>query len=365
MRKQRLAEALGEGLAARHTARLCVPRAGQSRELGNSASRGGSCDDERYSMDIDILLWLQDLRVAAGSAVEHAFVLLSSLSINMFVLLVPFGIYWCFDKARGFLAIASFAMANTFNQFVKNTATIYRPWIRDVRIQPSAEALGEATGYSFPSGHTVTAATTIGSLGWAWRKRVWPLVLAVVYVLLVAFSRNFLGCHTPQDVIVALVESCVAIWFVSLLIAWVDAGEGRDLAVLIVGLVLVAAFLVYAYVKPYPTDYVDGNLLVDPAKMTVDCFKAGGGCAGFLVGWFMERRLVGFSTEGIGAKQRVVRLVIGLVVALLSYAVIGKVLTASLGEFAASLLRYSLTFFSAVFLAPATFQLVEKRAFSK
>ncbi|MBP3884825.1 MAG: phosphatase PAP2 family protein [Olsenella sp.] len=316
-------------------------------------------------MDIDILLWLQDLRLAAGPAVEHAFVLLSSLSINALFLLVPFGIYWCFDKAKGFLAIASFAMANASNQLVKNTATVYRPWIRDARIQPAAEALGEATGYSFPSGHTVTATTTIGALGWAWRKRVWPLVLTVLYVLLVAFSRNFLGCHTPQDVLVALVESCLVIWFTSRLITWVDAAEGRDLIVLVAGLVLVVAFLVYVTVKPYPIDYVDGKLLVDPAKMTVDCFKAGGCAAGFLVGWFMERRLVGFSTEGIGAKQRVLRFVVGAVVVLLFHLVIGKAFSAFLGEFAAPLLRYGLTFFCAVFLAPLAFSLVEKRAFSK
>lgn len=316
-------------------------------------------------MDIDALLWLQDVRAAAGPAVEHAFVLLSSLSINALFLLVPFGIYWCLDKAKGLLAIASFAMANVCNQLIKNTATVYRPWIRDARIQPSAEALAEATGYSFPSGHTVTATTTIGSLGWAWRKRVWPLVLAALYVLLVAFSRNFLGCHTPQDVIVALAESCMVIWLSSLLIVWVDAAQGRDLIVLVVGLVIVVAFLVYVSVKPYPMDYVDGNLLVDPAKMTVDCFKAGGGCAGFLVGWFMERRLVGFSTEGIGARERGVRIAVGVVVVLLAHVVIGGALTSVAGAFVASFLRYGLTFFSAVFVTPATFQLVEKRAFSK
>lgn len=36
--------------------------------------------------------------------------------------------------------------------------------------------------------------------------------------------------------------------------------------------------LLYISLKPYPTDYVDGKLIVNPAKMVLDGYKDTGPC---------------------------------------------------------------------------------------
>ena len=73
------------------------------------------------------------------------------------------------------------------NGFLKVTACVYRPWIRDARIVPDSAALAEATGYSFPSGHSMNGASLYG--GGAIRKelpRARRIVLGVIVALIAA-----------------------------------------------------------------------------------------------------------------------------------------------------------------------------------
>jgi membrane-associated phospholipid phosphatase len=62
------------------------------------------------------------------------------------------------------------------------------------------------TSYSFPSGHTTTAAAFYGMLAillWQAHHRRWAL-LSGVWVFAVAFSRVYLGAHYPSDVLGSL-----------------------------------------------------------------------------------------------------------------------------------------------------------------
>ena len=281
-------------------------------------------------------------------------------------MMIPCIIYWCFDKKTGVFAMFCFGTGNFVNQFIKNTACVYRPWINEPALKPAVDALDGATGYSFPSGHTVSAATVAGAIGWAWRKK-WPavFVFCILYILAVGFSRNYLGVHTPQDVLVALLESIVIIAAIGPFVKWVDGAPNRDILVVAVGLAISAAFLVYATYKPYPMDYVNGELLVNPRDMLIDCYRSAGMLAGMLVGWFCERRYVGFETDNCTAAVRVVRAVIGVVLSLSMYAVVGSFTVNVLGSLQGGLIKMFITLLTAAFLAPGISQAIEKNFLAK
>ena len=123
-------------------------------------------------------------------------------------------------------------------------------------------------------------------------------------------SRLYFTVHTPQDVLVGALGTLVLAFAISKLCDWVDKKDNRDIIVLAAATVLVIALLCYVALKTYPEDYVDGQLLVDPAKMAVDSFKDPGRFYGIILGWFIERRFIKFRTEGT-ISQKVMRALIG------------------------------------------------------
>ena len=78
------------------------------------------------------------------------------------LILLPALIYWCIDKKKGFFILTATSACLVVNSVIKLTACVYRPWIRDPRITPAGDAIKEATGYSFPSGHTAAAGPMLG-----------------------------------------------------------------------------------------------------------------------------------------------------------------------------------------------------------
>jgi undecaprenyl-diphosphatase len=76
------------------------------------------------------------------------------------------------------------------------------------RPRPPGEALVAASGYSFPSGHTLSSTATYGLLALvAWRSRLAlavrriAVVAGVTLPVLVGLSRIALGVHYPTDVV--------------------------------------------------------------------------------------------------------------------------------------------------------------------
>ncbi len=82
------------------------------------------------------------------------------------------------------------------------------------RPRPSfTEPLSTFTGYSFPSGHTMTATVFFGVVAAYFvaqtpdcRRRVLIALLAGLLIVLVGFSRMYLGAHYLTDVLGAMAE---------------------------------------------------------------------------------------------------------------------------------------------------------------
>ena len=264
-------------------------------------------------MDINILLALQDFRNGAGGALSSFFSKMTFWAELNTALVLMAIVYWCVSKDFGGYLLMGWSGNRLVNGVLKVTACAYRPWIRDARIVPYGDSMTTATGYSFPSGHTMNAASTYGGIA---VRRDLPSALrfaAGLLVALVAFSRIFLGVHTPQDVLVGAAAGILVMVLTCKLMDWVAAHPEKDWLVVVIGLALAAAIAVYSAVKPYPADYdAEGKLLVDGAKMANDTFKGVGWCAAFLIGWVLERRFVAFTTE-VSMARRAARAVVGLI----------------------------------------------------
>ena len=265
-------------------------------------------------MDIQYLLWLQELRNATGGIFNEFFNALSKIAVDVLPFL-PFFIFWCVDKKWGYRYLVTFGLGNMANGIIKLTACAYRPWIRSDLIEPAGDSKVAATGYSFPSGHTTEATSVYGTtIAWQYNKRKWLAVLCGVLLALTGFSRNFLGVHTPQDVIVGFSATLIIILIVGFVQPKID-GDDRKLDILsIAGVLGVIATIIYILVKPYPMDYVDGVLLVDPNKMMNDTFKACGAFAGLLAGSFVERHFIRYEIP-TGAKNLPILGFVGFMIA--------------------------------------------------
>lgn len=312
-------------------------------------------------MDIDYLLWLQDLREGLPAFVTDFFVHVSAFVLSPVIILIPCVVYWCVAKREGTKVALSFALGSIVCMLAKAIACINRPWIRSSAVHPVEAALPEATGYSFPSGHTQTATSIIGSIGWLFRTRSRVLAICCwVLVALVGLSRNVLGVHTPQDVLVGLALGIASIAAASWLVEWVDIGTGRDRVVALVSVLVTVGIVAFVLLKPYPTEYVDGNLLVDPSEMKADVLKSAGMFLGAMLGWYLERALVGFDTE-VSPRAKGIRVIVGVVVVLAARFLVPLPLKPFLSPMWVEFVKNMLTVFSALFVAPWVFKRVELR----
>ncbi len=313
-------------------------------------------------MDIEILLALQRFREGAGGTLADFLNKMTFLGELNTVMVIMAVVYWCVSKDFGTYLLMGWSGNRIVNGALKVTACAYRPWIRDARIVPYGNSMATATGYSFPSGHSMNAATVYG--GGAVRREL-PRALRVTLALivaLVAFSRCFLGVHTPQDVLVGVAAGCVVMWATARLMRFLEAHPEKDVLVALIGLALAATVALYAGFKPYPEDYdAAGKLLVDGAKMANDTFKGVGWCAAFLTGWLLERLWVKFSTD-VAPSVRLTRLAVGVLSYYAVSLIVVPLLKSAVGGPAGTMLSCYAQMFYITFAFPWIMTRAERRA---
>ena len=263
-------------------------------------------------MDIEILLALQQFREGTGGFLADFLSKMTFLGELYTAPVIMAVVYWCVSKDFGTYLLLGWSGNRIVNGALKVTACAYRPWIHDARIVPYGNSINTATGYSFPSGHSMNAATVFGG-GVVRRElpRALRVTLALI-VVLVAFSRIYLGVHTPQDVLVGMAAGLAVMWATARLMRWLEEHPEKDVLVAVIGLGIAVLVALYAGFKSYPEDYdAAGNLLVDGMKMANDTFKCVGWCAAILLGWILERRFVKFTTD-VPLPIRLTRLAVGM-----------------------------------------------------
>ncbi|MDQ6601630.1 MAG: phosphatase PAP2 family protein, partial [Chloroflexota bacterium] len=115
-------------------------------------------------------------------------------------------------------------------------ATLLSPLTKHLvsRVRPTAFFRTAATGYSFPSGHTLNATCLALALGFiVWRmpwhramKIAWTPALAI-YAVCVGASRVVLGVHYPTDVLGGFLLGAAWGTLLMTLVLVVERGWGR------------------------------------------------------------------------------------------------------------------------------------------
>ena len=307
---------------------------------------------------MEYLLELQKLRDAAPDMVNYLMLGISE-AITIVGILIAAYIYWCTSKRAGAYILASFSGGYMLNQIIKNTACIYRPWVADPRIHLAEAASGSATGYSFPSGHTLSATVVYGGTGIYMHKNKPFTAFMALMIVLTAFARNWLGAHTLLDVSVAVLEGIAVLIINALIInvlikkdesyAGMPDAEKKSIKnrqiLMIIGLAFTLAAMIYLVLKPYPMDYdANGMLLADPYEMITDCYTGAGMFSGFLIGWFIEKRFINYHLPK-KPSQRGYIFFYGFMGIVILYLVLIPLITIPFGEHAGHFIKYFSVFF--------------------
>ena len=168
-------------------------------------------------------------------------------------------VFWCVSKSCGYYMLTVGFVGTIVNQLLKLVFRIPRPWVKDPNFQIVESARAEATGYSFPSGHTQNVFASFGCLG-RWTKRTWLRVVCAAVIVLTAFSRMYLGVHTPLDVGVSFGLGLVLVFALYPLFRDIDSHPNRLYWLFGVMAVLGLAYLLFAELWPFPADVDAANL---------------------------------------------------------------------------------------------------------
>ena len=184
-------------------------------------------------------------------------------------------LFWCVSKRQGYYLLLTGFYATVLVQVAKPIFRIPRPWVLDPGFTIVEAARADAGGFSFPSGHSQNIAGTLGAL-FLIRKEKWLRAACAVVIVLVCFSRMYLGVHTPLDVLVG-----AGIGLLAAIVLYPFCRDDTAFAksfgtLLTVGIGLSLAYLLFMELYPFPADVDAENLQhgIDSAYTLLGCVLA-------------------------------------------------------------------------------------------
>ena len=275
-------------------------------------SAGFLSDSAWLRPQLDFLLYLQQIRTEHFEFLDKFFLSVTIFGELWLPILLCAVVYWSVNTKSGMYLFSLFGMQLLVCQLFKLIACIYRPWILDDKIHPVKEAIAAAKSYSFPSGHSSTAASVLGGAAVLCRKNNKIFLFLLLLIFTVGFSRLWLGVHTPQDVIIGLLIGFVLAAAMKPVIDKADDEKNGYLYLMAAVNVFAAAALVFiCCFNQYPHDYFGGNLLVNPQNAVYNTVNCYGTALGLINGACLCRHFNIFDAAKDTVNKRVLRGIIG------------------------------------------------------
>ena len=229
--------------------------------------------------------------------------LITQLGEETLGIVILCAIFWCINKKFAYGIGIAFFFSGLTVQGMKICFRIDRPWVTDPTLNPVPSALEKATGYSFPSGHTQSAASLFGSIG-VQIKQTPIKVVCFLFVLLVAFSRMYLGVHTLLDVGTSVLIAFLFILITQKVLSGDTVNKKREFVISLIMALYAVTVTIIAVVM-----YNNGTIA---HEYVADCLKAAGAGIGFAVGMFVERVYIDYPVKAKSIPWQLLKLVIGL-----------------------------------------------------
>ncbi|WP_029687642.1 phosphatase PAP2 family protein [Thermoanaerobacter sp. A7A] len=239
-------------------------------------------------MQADILKAIQTI---TNPLLDYFFIAITMLgSAGFYFIFIPL-FYWCVDKRfglkLGLILISSIYVNTILKEITKINRPIGYPGIRSVFTQ-------SAGGYSFPSGHAQGSTTVWGTLMVHYQKK-WLWYVGIAIVLLVSFSRMYLGVHWPIDIIGGILIAVLII----------------ILSELIDSIVKENTFKMTLNIKILLSILIPGLfIIIFPHK---DIYEYMGLISGTLIGYFIDKEEFDFTVHTVLPKQ-ILKFIIGVIV---------------------------------------------------
>ena len=239
---------------------------------------------------MELLYWLESIRTPFG---DTFFSLITHFGEETLFIIAGLLFFWCIDKMEGYFLLSVGLSGTVINQFLKLWFRIPRPWVKDPNFTIVESARAEATGYSFPSGHTQSSVGIFGGLA-RWNKTLWLRGISIALCVLVPLSRLYLGVHTPLDVGVSIVIALALVFGLYPLIR--NAQNSSKTMRLLLASMTVLAVAYVLFIEFYPFADVDPTNFASGAK---NAYTMLGCMLGVWVTYEVDSRYTNFETKAV------------------------------------------------------------------
>ena len=242
---------------------------------------------------IQIVLWFQDLRVAAPQFVTDFFEILSSNYVYLYLPLVILAYtLWFGDKRIGQAGGLTYSLAIATCYLLKDVLKAPRPW----KVEPDIRPYDYAHTYALPSGHAAASVAGFGSPAVHFKGALRILLIALPVLIMV--SRIYLGMHTPFQLAFGAILAIAFIIVNNMMLVWAEKSDRNfDLSTMVYLLSLFVLTL-------FAAEYAHGLnwKLALAVSMTF----------GMVIGRHADHLFLGYSVPDISTVSKMALTVIGL-----------------------------------------------------